>query len=121
MENELVEEMEMLIAGFMGARFSSEDAFKNGNVKHYAVFNYGNHPNHLIKSAGRKFEIKDLTYRASWDWLKPVVDKIKRVHPQHENVFCHHKFWELTIFSSLEEVFEGVVNYIQWYNQAIKK
>jgi hypothetical protein len=59
-------------------------------------------------------------FRSDWNGLMKVVEKIKLIHPETENVFRHHKFWELTIFAGIDEVYQGVLNYLHWYNQQVK-
>lgn len=66
-----------LIAEFMHGTFTSEDHFGNGNIINYVSFEPKFNPNFQIKNAGRKFQVIDLRYHLSWDWLMPVIEKIR--------------------------------------------
>jgi hypothetical protein len=67
-----------------------------------------------------------LKFDKSWDWLMPVVEKIGKMYdPDYENgkyydVGFAHAFCEMTMFSSLNEVYAEVIKSIKWYNQQPK-
>lgn len=107
-----------LIAEFMGAKFKKEDAFRNGNMKYYVDFDYKHHPNQLIKGAGRKFEIKDLLYHESWDWLMPVVEKIaeyRMAYPTQADWVCDCK---IVVYQRI--LWREVVKFVEWHNDNVK-
>lgn len=51
-------------------------------------------------------------YHTSWDWLKPVVDKIEQVH---EGV--PEQLINLSLFSTRQEVYQAVVEFINQLNK----
>ena len=102
------DENNAMIAEWMGATLHDEDAFGNGHIRHYAVYAHGHHPNQLIKNAGRKFEVKDLIYHESFDWLHPVVQKIGK---------GNWNFKEPLIFDGISVWYEWVVKVITWINE----
>lgn len=118
------EEGNKLIAEFMGAKFSSEDAYGNGDVKYFAEFKPGNNPNYRIKSSGRKFLIYDLIYNESWDWLMPAFIKFKHlsfpVGSKRIPEWKHNcaNVADAIIFTDTPELpFQRLTNAIKWYNQ----
>lgn len=75
--------------------------------------------------AGVKCRIEYLKYHSSWDWLMPVVHKIKDWQhlPEHmfmgttlERQIAFISVTELPIYTSINKVFEAVVTFIEWYN-----
>lgn len=67
--------------------------------------------------------IHPIEYHSSFDWLMPVVDKIRDMHEINgiaieeadlESADCH--LLSLTIFASLDTVFHEVVQFITWFN-----
>ena len=80
-----------LIAEFMGMKYSDERSFNDGKWTH------------SIKSLS-KFE-------TSWDWLKPVVDKIEQVNEGVPEQMLH-----VSLYSTIDEVYEAVVEFIKQYN-----
>lgn len=56
--------------------------------------------------------IIELKFHASWDWLMPVVEKIEQVH---EGV--PQELMNVSLFSTIYDVYKAVVKYIEWYNQ----
>ena len=59
--------------------------------------------------------LHNLQYHTSWDWLKPVVDKIEIKHQGVPQQLLH-----LSLFSTLDEVYNAVVEYITFYNEQNK-
>lgn len=113
-----------LIAAYMDAKFSSVDAYGNGDIRHYAEFDYGFHPSKLIKNAGRKFELKELMYHESYDWLMPVVEKIGSTIKGEKGgiLFLHLVMYSNLLWTArlmdlkIEKVWEAVVEFINFYN-----
>ena len=50
-------------------------------------------------------------YHTSWDWLKPVVDEIEQVNEGVPEQMLH-----VSLYSTIDEVYEAVVEFIKWYN-----
>ena len=55
---------------------------------------------------------ENLKYHESWDWLMPVVEKIEQVH---EGV--PQELINLSLFSTIDEVYNAVVEFINQYNK----
>ena len=87
-----------IIAEFMGVNvITLDDVRKNKNP--------------YFSSADGYLE-DNLKYHTSWDWLMPVVDKIEQVH---EGV--PQELINLSLFSTRDEVYKAVVEFINEYNK----
>jgi len=51
-------------------------------------------------------------FHKSWDWLMPVVDKVEQVNEGLPQEFIH-----LSLFSTINEVYEAVVEFIKNQNK----
>jgi len=51
-----------------------------------------------------------LQYHISWDWLMPVVEKIEQV-----NEGVPHQLLNISLFSSIDEVYQAVIEFIESY------
>jgi hypothetical protein len=58
------------------------------------------------------FELDELQYHTSWDWLMPVVDKIEQVH---EGV--PKQLINLSLFSTRQEIYQAIVEFINQLNK----
>jgi hypothetical protein len=54
----------------------------------------------------------ELLFDQSWDWLMPVVERIEQVHEGVPQELIH-----LSLFSTRDEVYNAVVDFIKWYNE----
>ena len=54
---------------------------------------------------------EELMFHTSWDWLKPVVDKIEQVNEGVPEQMLH-----VSLYSTIDEVYEAVVEFIKTYN-----
>lgn len=57
----------------------------------------------------------DLKYHSSWDWIHGAIEKAHdecKLHPAGLRFFDR-----LTIFSTINQVWERLVQFINWYNQ----
>ena len=105
-----------LIAKFMEVTNEISDLYYLPQFGHY--FNsYGNIEFNDI------FRSTELKYHSSWDWLMPVVEKIKNTIGFKSIDECSEKEWyasigvtRLTITSDIQTVWYAVINYIKWYN-----
>lgn len=70
---------------------------------------------------------KILEYHKSWDWLMPVVDKIKSLDESEFNyqatnmtLFRKQKksLLNIPISSEIDVVYSQIVDFIKWYNDA---
>ena len=84
---------------------------------------------HLFPIQGVLHTGRELKFHSSWDWLMPVVEKI-RFNEFVENfninitcdVFIEGEFPEIEIYcdnkvSTLEATYKAVVEFIKWYNE----
>jgi hypothetical protein len=62
---------------------------------------------------------EEMDYQLSWDWLMPVVHKIHEltnVDDQHPLREAGDKVVELPLRCDMQEVYESVIEFINWYN-----
>lgn len=96
-----------LIVEFMGYGFLP-DSF-GGKIPHYQdgyYFNPSFDESPII--------LKEAKYHSSWDWLRPVIDKIftySIAHPEEAGKVCNMK-----IIVNIDAAWEMVAKFIQWYN-----
>ena len=64
---------------------------------------------------GIEVEEPYLPYDDSWDWLMPVVERIEQVFQGVESAEVH-----LSIYSTIDEVYQAVVEFIKEYNSTPK-
>lgn len=123
MEEKEIIEGNKLIAGFM------ESVYKGHG--------YPNIVNFLISPSqfetSNSFEVDELKYHTSWDWLMPVVEKISSMDSGKFSVEIDFPFGvsikkhniepdEELIYGTAEEtilqcLYSAVIQFIQWYNQ----
>jgi hypothetical protein len=63
-------------------------------------------------------------YHSSWDWLMPVVEKIfgTITGANAPNIdTTEHRIFSLSIFASINDVWNTSVKFIQWYNNQKSK
>jgi len=97
-----------LIAEFMGLKMiDSKDIKEDTNVNEYCF---------------------NPRYHTSWDWLMPVVEKIKSTIGIKSVDECSEKEWYITsgltrlpITTPLTIVYKAVVEFIKWFNQQNKQ
>ena len=61
----------------------------------------------------------NLRYNSSYDWLMPVVHKIKQLG-ESENVYSV-EFEKLKLTDPIERIYKVVIEFIQWYNKLGRK
>lgn len=109
------------IAFFMGATKSKIDGgsrFLRFPEPHAGTKTYAFYPHNL-------------KYHTSWDWLKPVVDKIYKIYdeesdnwpvtPLYGDVYDPYIFFDLRITESINSVYRHVIAFINFYNQTYKQ
>jgi hypothetical protein len=81
----------------------------------------------LGKSYETDVKIQILKYHSSWDWLMPVVKKIRSlwneetldlqllIEDSNASKISHLRVW-----SELDSVYNAVIEFIQWYNNQSK-
>lgn len=68
------------------------------------------------------YKTDNLYFDVSWDWLMPVVEKIKNVDPQfkikHLSVIVafDHRLKD-AMFIGIKNLYREVVEFIKWYNK----
>lgn len=88
----------------------------------------------MVKSIGEmdgyecdewKLAIDEIEYHTSWDWLHPVIDKIKDISLSelvYEKHISEIDVLNLYITTPIKNVWEQVIYFIQWYKSInIKK
>jgi hypothetical protein len=58
----------------------------------------------------------DLKYHSSWDWLMPVLKKIKEVNSTLDADEVRFIIFELSLFDDISDVWLATLQFIQWYN-----
>jgi hypothetical protein len=96
-----IEQGNKLIAKFMGLKIGDAWQVWNGHADY-------------SKDA-------DFEYHSSWDWLMPVVEKIFKETNDDVMSFNGLVLFEYGICASIEDVWKGVIQFIQWYNQQKQK
>lgn len=132
MTQEEIVEGNKLIAEFMGFKpwvdFNIQLGFCELNINKYSTYEDGmGHIPHACT-------FKELRFHSSWDWLMPVIDKIgtilfeDNILPDYidrsyvksdcyENDTTKSILINLSIFASLEDVYEETIDFIKWYNE----
>ena len=87
-----IKENTELIAEFMGIVYNKDE------VRYY--------------NNGHKIQSTILSFYRSWDWLMPVVEKIKEV-----NGYYPKELNNVSLFSEKREVFKAVAEFINEYNK----
>ena len=64
----------------------------------------------VYESSKDEFHIDEMLYDTSWDWLKPVVDKIEQVNKGVPQQMLH-----VNLYSEIGEVYKAVVEFIKTY------
>jgi len=63
------------------------------------------------------YKPNEMKYHSSWDWLMPVVEKINRWHINNLCEKMDFYLFQQSITSSIDMVWDGCVQFIQWYNE----
>lgn len=112
--NKQIEQLEgnKLIAEFMGGKVRED-----GTVSGYSKMP-------IPKWAKREYNFDTLRvggydYHTSWDWLMPVVGKIREysTSPAAFNKVTENILFNCSILAPINEVWIAVVSFIQFYNQ----
>lgn len=64
-----------------------------------------------------KYEKAFLPYDSDWSWLMKVVKKINRWHIDNYCEKMDFYLFHQSITSSIDMVWDGCVQFIQWYNE----
>jgi len=57
-------------------------------------------------------ELHEMRYHTSWDWLKPVIDKLR----EECGIVTLSSRMHVNLYSDIGEVYEAVVDFIKTYN-----
>lgn len=107
MTTEQIKEGNRLLAEFMGWKITGTQ-FRN------IPDNYKD-PN----DSDNILSIDDFEYHSSWDWLMPVVQKIKATDT---GLDVYSLYVEDSLrTANIKEVYEAVIDFIKNYNEKIKK
>ena len=101
------------IAVFMGSKYS-KDRLLDINDNQIFVPLHGVCRYDTIESGKGKI----LEYHKSWDWLFPVINKIKSIIEEPEELdILKQVLW----FGSIEDVYNEVVDFIKEYNNDTRR
>lgn len=112
MDKEQIIEGNALIAQFMGAYVAKE-----GQKAYDMDDKFPNKADRLMP--------EEMLYHESWDWLMPVLEHIKfsstpaftdKINQKRVEIF---KF--VSLFSSFDDIYDHVVQFISWFNQLNSK
>ncbi len=113
-----------LIAEFMGAEMPSYSTKPNGDIDKCSLV-YNGHRVDYIYVMDKWSEYGDLfRFRSSWDWLMPVVEKIKTIYATLDlelSMMVQNKFiiLDLTIFADITTTWGAAIQFIQWHNSTL--
>ena len=104
-----------LIAEFMGAVYMDVTDHHGNAYKNVPI-----PPNKIIIEETCCRYSLDFEYHSSWDWLMPVVEKIKQLYNDSEDIFKEEWYtksiFQMGIMMPIKAVYEAVVEFIKWYN-----
>ena len=116
---EEIKEYNSLIGKFMG-----------GEIAKHSIFTCINFTDNYIPEPKTKFKSYDLIflkYHSSWDWLKPVIDKIIHTIGMRTIDECTEEEWfqctritRMYIGVDIETAYHYVIEWINWYNNENK-
>jgi len=93
---------------------------ENKLIAEFMGMNYGD-PNdnsvmiQITPQGNEVVPINSMEYHSSWDWLKPVVERIEQVIQGVPQQMLH-----LSLYSTIDEVYQAVVEFIKEYNKDYK-
>lgn len=111
-----VQENNKLIHEFMGGRWFSKRYPRNHGIGAPEAWDNLPAPDIIIEKA---------KYHSSWDWLMPVVGKIKKMEHDPKEMFMGITLeremmftgvTQLPICTTIEMLFKKIVGFIQWFN-----
>lgn len=77
-------------------------------------------PGHTMGSDGKWFrDYSDIPFHKSWDWLMPVVEKIKNHEYTKIDINGHRRYERIGIYLlavDITETHREIVEFIRWYN-----
>lgn len=116
MEN--IIENNKLIAEFMGGLYNNQSRLSLQSneiwLPYHGVCNY------------KSDNGKSLNYHSSWDWLMPVLEKIRSIDNKAKEDFkiklLHYQrnnktIFDLSILESKEYIYNACIEFIKWYNE----
>lgn len=106
----------ILIAEFMGGE--PVNKVKDNPIAYSFPFEFGHQESwdeggFLGSGKSSCWDIEDLQYHLSWDWLMPVIEKCysDKENDKMDELTDKFDFWKIDL------MFDAVIKYIQWYNQ----
>jgi len=60
-------------------------------------------------------------YHYSWDWLMPVVHKAYEITTEDEQQFAGLTLFEIGLPTPINEIWQYITEFIQWYNTQNKQ
>lgn len=103
-----------LISEFMG--WTTNTRINHWMDKDVEEYDINKLPERLSYINDGYINIKSAEFDKSWDWLMPVAYKIITQFPQYDDSEEIEKVLEAGMTYDIEEVYESVVIFIEWYN-----
>ncbi len=128
MEEQKIIEGNKLIAEFMGAECLSPKT-------KFSYFDFGNDWSENEGIFQQKIHIRMLKYHSSWDWLMPVVEKVRdkncivsiwfnrQLNTNNTTIANFEDGWKKDINISgvgIESTYKSVIEFIKWHNNQKK-
>lgn len=112
MKKEEISKYNLLIAKFMGGKFTLIKS-------HTPNVSFKEHPRQDRNHNSTDMHPKFLSYHKSWDWLMPVAKKIVNLpdaEKESEGWYAKGNIETFLCMVDIEKVYEYVIKYIEWYN-----
>lgn len=112
MKKEEISKYNLLIAKFMGGKFTLVKS-------HTPSVSFKEHPRKDRNHNSTDMHPKFLNYHKSWDWLMPVVKKIVNLSCEESDLegwYINEDIKKHLCWVNIEKVYENVIKYIEWYN-----
>lgn len=109
MEQNIVESAKII------SRFASEHAHPYNETGDFVSYNG-------IDAEEEYWSYDKMKYHTSWDWLKPVIDKIHKLNTNGDEEFKNQKqaIDGMRIIVDIEHAWAYVVSFLNYYNETIK-
>lgn len=106
-----IESGNRLIAEFMGYRLDDKFSKAFKGIKLWTSSPDFDNPLYKLLEGN---ELKQLYFHSSWDWLMPVVEKIKNI--SIEQFYEKKKVMNALYDVDINILWQAVVEFIKWYN-----
>ena len=102
-------EKNKLFAEFIGSKIG-----KGGTNRNPVYTNCIIHP----MKTGWTTDLKSTRYHESWDWLMPVIDKIRNIYfAESDMKIIDCRINHLNIWADIRTIYDEAFKFITWYNE----